>query len=328
MQTQPERSTEDSGLGDLLRQSPPSPSDRLPAPADEDTELDDEFENPFDDLDDDKDAGNNRDSMETLDLPDLDRDDLDDDEEDDSDQLLDDDFDLDEELDTPRDLISCEEFRDRIRVQTIDQVSLDISPPYRPDELNRTKYEKLRAKFRSEQPERTFRNIAGEPLATGQFRDLAYGNVVLATGGGEIQLPFNNLSEADLAYVTETFGLPGECLPIQQTPQPRSWSPMTMTWRASNLCHKPYYFADHNLERYGHTHGPWQEPLVQTAHFFGSVLVLPYKMGVHHPRECIYTLGYYRPGNCAPWIIPPVPISAQGILNQTAVMTAGTLLIP
>ncbi len=54
-----------------------------------------------------------------------------------------------------------------------------------------------------------------------------------------------------------------------------------MTWKASNLCHSPLYFEDVNLERYGHTHGPLLEPLVQSAHFFANIAVLPYKMGVH-----------------------------------------------
>ena len=74
-----------------------------------------------------------------------------------------------------------------------------------------------------------------------------------------------------------------------------------MTWKASNLCHKPLYFEEVNLERYGHTAGPVLQPLVSSAHFFGNIIVLPYKMGVHGPTECQYSLGYYRPGNCAPW---------------------------
>ena len=48
------------------------------------------------------------------------------------------------------------------------------------------------------------------------------------------------------------------------------------------------------------------------AHFFTSVSFLPYKMGVNSPNECIYTLGYYRPGNCPPYLIEPIPLSLQG----------------
>jgi hypothetical protein len=103
---------------------------------------------------------------------------------------------------------------------------------------------------------------------------------------------------------------------------------MTMTWKASDLCHKPMYFEEVNLERYGHTAGPVLQPVVSSAHFFANIAVLPYKMGVHTPRECQYALGYYRPGDCAPWIVPPVPISLRGGLSQAAVMTGMFWLIP
>ena len=101
-----------------------------------------------------------------------------------------------------------------------------------------------------------------------------------------------------------------------------------MTWKASNLCHKPLYFEEVNLERYGHTAGPILQPIVSSAHFFANIAVLPYKKGIHPPNECQYALGYYRPGNCAPWIVPPVPLSLRGAARQAAVMTAGFWLIP
>lgn len=311
-----------SPLGDMMRQTTPQ------SPSDVDREETDEFDNPFDDMpldfeDDDKfenlgpaPTELEREQME-LDRINRNLRDLDGESS----------FDLDDTPGTGNDQ-TCEQFRQRLSSQTIDQVSLDISPPYRPDEINFAKFEKLKARFEKQQPVRTFRNIAGEPLATGRFRDIAYGQIVLQSDQGEERIDLNEISEADLAYVTSEFGLPNECLLPQQPLVARQWTPTTFTWKASNQCHNPLYFQDVNLERYGHTHGPIAEPLIQTAHFFGSVLVLPYKMGVHHPRECIYTLGYYRPGNCAPWILPAVPISARGILNQAAVMTGGTLLIP
>jgi hypothetical protein len=186
----------------------------------------------------------------------------------------------------------------------------------------------MKGEFDTEQKSRQWRTIDGAPLAEGALRDLAYEKVVLQSSDGTNEIPIERLSEADLAYIAEVWGLPTECLLPQEPVLPRSWSPLTMTWKASNQCHTPLYFEDVNLERYGHTHGPLLEPIVQSAHFFGGVLVLPYKMGVHKPNECIYSLGYYRPGNCAPWIVPPVPISLQGAINQTAVLVGGAWLIP
>jgi hypothetical protein len=224
---------------------------------------------------------------------------------------------------------SCEDFRKRIAAQTIDLVSLDVSPPYRPDELDQERYERMKADLLESQSIRQWRNRDGEPMATGRLTDLAYEKAVIETEEGKLErLPINRLSEGDIAYITDNWGLPKECLVEQVAYVPRQWTPTTMTWMASNLCHNPLYFEDVNLERYGHTHGPVLEPIVQSAHFFGNVLVLPYKMGVHAPNECQYALGYYRPGNCAPWIKPPVPISARGAIAQAATMTGMFWLIP
>ncbi|MEM1070547.1 MAG: hypothetical protein AAGI63_16715 [Planctomycetota bacterium] len=224
---------------------------------------------------------------------------------------------------------SCEDFRKRIAAQTIDLVSLDVSPPFRPDEFDQGRYERLREAFLERQSIRQWRNRQGEPMAVGRLIDLAYEKAVIETESGQIErLPINRISEGDIAYITDNWGLPKECLVEQIAYTPRQWAPVTMTWTASNLCHTPLYFEDVNLERYGHTHGPLLEPFVQSAHFFGGILVLPYKMGVHPPNECQYALGYYRPGSCAPWIKPPVPISARGAIAQAATMTGMFWLIP
>ncbi|WP_246151857.1 hypothetical protein [Rubripirellula reticaptiva] len=225
--------------------------------------------------------------------------------------------------------ITCSDFRDRIAFQTIDKISLDISPPYRPDEMEQSRYDKLKAEFDEKQSIRQWRNIDGTPLASGRLRELAYEKAIIETDfGTKEELQINRLSEADLAYISENWGLPKECLIDQVAYTPRNWTSSTMTWKASNLCHTPLYFEDVNLERYGHTRGPVLEPIVQTAHFFGSIAVLPYKMGVHAPNECTYSLGYYRPGNCAPWITPPVPLSLRGALYQTAAVTGAFWLVP
>lgn len=226
-------------------------------------------------------------------------------------------------------VFTCEDFRKRIAEQTIDRVSLNVSPPFRPDVFDVRDYEELRADFNEKQVVRRWTGIDGRELATGRLRNLAYENVEVEAENGSIQqLPVNRLSEGDIAYVTNNWDLPRECLIDQAAYTPRQWQHMTMTWKASNLCHNPLYFEDVNLERYGHTRGPLLEPIVQSAHFFANIAVLPYKMGVHAPNECQYALGYYRPGNCAPWIKPPMPISARGAIAQAATMTGLFWLIP
>jgi hypothetical protein len=101
-----------------------------------------------------------------------------------------------------------------------------------------------------------------------------------------------------------------------------------MTWKASELMHKPLYFEEVALERYGHTAGPIWQPVISSGHFFANIAVMPYKMGIHPMTECQYALGYYRPGNCAPWQLPAVPLSGRGALYQAKVVTGSVFLLP
>jgi hypothetical protein len=120
---------------------------------------------------------------------------------------------------------------------------------------------------------------------------------------------------------------PCECRLEGETFQTRRFATTMMTWKAAGNCHKPLYFEDWNLERYGHSHGPL-DPVFSAAHFFVTLPVLPYKMGVELPWECVYPLGYYRPGSCAPWTVPAVPISCRGFAVEAATVTGLVFLLP
>jgi len=121
---------------------------------------------------------------------------------------------------------------------------------------------------------------------------------------------------------------PCECRLEGETYQPRRFASTTFTWKAAGYCHKPLYFEDWNLERYGHSRGVLADPWISAAHFFGSLPVLPYKMGVQAPWECVYPLGYYRPGSCAPWTCPAIPISVRGFAVEAATITGIVFLLP
>jgi hypothetical protein len=110
--------------------------------------------------------------------------------------------------------------------------------------------------------------------------------------------------------------------------QPRRWAQTTYLWKAAGLCHKPLYFEQVQMERYGHSWGPVLDPLVCGAHFFGTVPVLPYKMGITTPNECVYTLGCYRPGSCAPYMIPAVPFTWRAAAFEFGAWTGGSFAIP
>ena len=51
-------------------------------------------------------------------------------------------------------------------------------------------------------------------------------------------------------------------------------------------------------------------------------------MGINPPHECQYALGYYRPGDCAPFMLPPVPLSGRGALYEAGAIVGGVALFP
>ncbi len=226
--TQPPKQTPEEGhsFGDMLRDNKPDEGlkppvrdsdDLLPVPdrgqvdrdskdsnADTDRPEDGQFDNPFERL-----------RKQDADKADRDRlnsgkaEDVDPDDREDGVGRYDDNRD---DLRAPTG-VSCTDFRQRIAAQTIDQVSLDISPPYRPDEIDSQRYEKLKADFDEKQSVRQWRSIDGRELASGRLRDLAYEKAVIETEQGSTEeLAINRLSEADLAYIAENWGLPKQCL--------------------------------------------------------------------------------------------------------------------
>lgn len=142
----------------------------------------------------------------------------------------------------------------------------------------------------------------------------------------------SRISEIDLS-ITPT-GEAGEDYPYACTLDdgtifaPRLWCDITYTWKATGLCHKPLYFEDVHLERYGHSWGPYVQPLVSGAHFFGRLPILPYMMGLQTPDECVYTLGHYRPGDCAPYLIDPVPFTWRAALFQAGATVGVAAILP
>jgi hypothetical protein len=130
---------------------------------------------------------------------------------------------------------------------------------------------------------------------------------------------------------TEKGDLPYECTLATQTlalDSGRTWPQTCYTWKASGLCHKPLYFEQPHMERYGHSWGPVLDSVISGAHFFASVPLLPYRMGLEPPCECIYPLGHYRPGSCAPRYIEPWPFSIRGGALQATAVTGLIFAVP
>lgn len=235
-------------------------------------------------------------------------------------------------LPRPFEMVYCEDPKNCIvPMKTLQQLGnefLDITPDLEPnvDDPGGTR----RMEYMSGSEPRSWEDRENQALAQGRMVDFRHGRVIVEpTGGGsEVRIPFDDLSTDDLCYVTAWWRLPQECMLGDERFAGRSWTPMTWTWTASALCHKPLYFEEEALERYGHMAGPLAQPALSGAHFFLNIAVLPYKMGINPPNECQYALGYYRPGSCAPWILDPIPLSLRGALFQTTAVAAGITAIP
>ena len=107
-----------------------------------------------------------------------------------------------------------------------------------------------------------------------------------------------------------------------------AWADTEHHWSATCSRHRPLYFEEINAERYGYTPSFALQPLISAAHFFGTIPALPYKMAVDCPNDCIYTLGHYRPGSCAPRRCSHLPWQPKAGLAQAGAIAGLILLVP
>jgi hypothetical protein len=215
----------------------------------------------------------------------------------------------------------CDAVRAKALGKDITEVRLDISPEMGLGDRTRQTTEVRQKNFRANSPIRPWYNYRGELIADAKFIDFAKYQVLLETSSGaQQQVRLSDLSDPDKTYVGELWGMPVICATSNEAIAAREFVPSTVAWKASALCHKPLYFEEPQLERYGHEFGPVLQPAMSTAHFFANIAVLPYKMGIHPMNECQYALGYYRPGSCAPWTLGPIPLSVRGAVAEASVV--------
>lgn len=117
-------------------------------------------------------------------------------------------------------------------------------------------------------------------------------------------------------------------LPLVSLDDPRAIAMQEVSWAAPATCHRPLYFEEVNLERYGFSQFGYLQPVASAAHFFATVPLLPYKMTLDPPCECIYTLGHHRPGSCVPYRIHQLPLQLDAAAVEAGVVTGLVFLIP
>ncbi len=223
----------------------------------------------------------------------------------------------------------CNDARSFWDRDAIAKISLDITPSLRPDETDPYVEEAERNKDLAKAPPRTWHDREGRALATGRLTNIKRGRLLILDADNQIiKLPFDDLCDDDLCFLTAWWRVPTECTFGDEQYLGRNWAPSTLTWKASALCHKPLFFEEVQLERYGHSAGPLKQPFLSGAHFFLNLVTIPYQAGINPPWECRYSLGYYRPGSCAPWLVPPVPLSVRGALLEAGVIVGGVALFP
>jgi hypothetical protein len=227
-----------------------------------------------------------------------------------------------------RSTIDCDTIRQAVESSDITQIRVDSSPAF-VEGFPNDKKNRRKESFLQNASMRQWYNADGVQIAEGRLVDIVYGSVVLETPGGErTTYLLNKLSDADQVYVSESWGVPFTCSMGDGSFDPRNFTATTMTWKASGACHKPLYFEEVQLERYGHEWGPLVQPAISSLNFVKNAAILPYKMGIHPMNECQYSLGYYRPGSCAPWTVGPIPISLRGAAAQAAAVSGAVLALP
>lgn len=80
----------------------------------------------------------------------------------------------------------------------------------------------------------------------------------------------------------------------------RDWMMTEYSWEAPVMSHNPLYFEQENVERFGLTKSQFFQPLFSGAHFYSSMLILPYKTASKPFDDRVYAMGHYRPGNNVP----------------------------
>jgi len=131
------------------------------------------------------------------------------------------------------------------------------------------------------------------------------------------------------------------------------WIDNTFGGHAARFCHRPLYFEETFLERYGHTHdccrhlpgcdrlceyecccecrdqfGNLLQSAVSAAHFYGTVPLVPYKMATNPWCECVNTQGCYPAGHIAPRRDLYPQISLSGVAIEAGVLVGLIFLIP
>lgn len=223
----------------------------------------------------------------------------------------------------------CDSFYARLQENRLSDIVLSVSPVLDPDAKTPEEQQAELQAMQVDQMSQDWIDRTGRVVAHGRLADWINGQVIIIDEvAGQVSVPYNELSSASRQVVTNAWNVPADCGLPEMGSIDRLWACQTYTWTASALCHKPLFFEDVQLERYGQTARPILQPAISGAHFFLNIAAMPYNAGVYPPNECRYALGYYRPGDCAPYLGRSLPLSARGALFQAGAVTGAAVALP
>ena len=117
--------------------------------------------------------------------------------------------------------------------------------------------------------------------------------------------------------------------PVTHALDRTTWNDNLECWTAPDLYHRPLYFEQPNLERYGHVRrNTAVTSALSAGKFFGSVPLIPFKLGKEPPCQRTYTLGHGRPGSYHRKQRPDPGFAARGGIMQAATIVGLVFLIP
>ena len=166
------------------------------------------------------------------------------------------------------------------------------------------------------------KRVSHAQIAPVRYRKIGLINPFLerTADGHEIDHDIRVFAKQQLDDVNLAFG--GEPFPE------RAFPAVVMPWEAANFFNYPLYFEDPALERYGHTYCPLIQPFASIGRFSTQLVFLPYQMTIDPPCREVYSLGWYRPGECAPKLHYQVPLDCKAAAVQAATVTGLVFLIP
>lgn len=94
------------------------------------------------------------------------------------------------------------------------------------------------------------------------------------------------------------------------------------------VAHRPTYFEETRLERYGHAHSHHVQPFVSATRFGVNLAALPYKMTVERPRFPRVEVHPFETGGVAPHYFDPYPRSTRAAAVEVATIAGLILIIP